>query len=292
MTIRPLAVLLLYCGTFALADVPPRAEAPVTFLPGRSIFPIVPANHEEPHLGLTKDIATSHMRLDIGSSMDLVNIRVSADSTTNIRAGADLFAFALSTSYNGLRLQIDALDGYFGGHIVYRNQREGSALLLRLRIMHLSSHLIDGHYDNDADAWIGGRKPLHFSRDYGEVTAGYLWQWNGAGVFAYGGFSYATLVRPSEQKRLNTLYGITAHTSRWTGGCFGKPLNLYVSEHFLLWGVDELSGTNGLEAGVKFGAWEGAGVRVFVSYHSGLEIYHQYSDVTAGEWGVGFELEP
>jgi hypothetical protein len=283
-------VLLAIFATPSLAGA--EGTSLFTFLPGRSIFPPIPANHEEPRLGIVKDIATSHMRLDIGGAMDIFNLRVTEDSTTNLRVGADFFAFALSTSHRGLRLQIDALDGYFGGHIVYRSQKKHSATILRLRILHLSSHLLDGHFNLDEGVWIDGRMPSPFSRDYGELTAGHLWHWSGSEIFVYGGFSYATLVRPSEQKRLNTLYGITAHASDWTGRCFAQPVHFYISDHFLLWGLGTLSGTNMVEAGVKLGEWDGSGIRVFVNNHSGLEVYHQYSDVRSPGWGVGFALDP
>jgi hypothetical protein len=285
--------IVILLGVFVVQTLADETGSPLfIFLPGRSVFPPVPANHEEPHLGLVKDLTTSHMRLDVGGSMDLMNLRVGQDSTTNLRIGADFFAFALSTSHRGLRLQIDALDGYFGGHVGYRRDMTRSALLLRLRILHLSSHLLDGHFDLDNKAWVDGRLPNPFSRDYGELTAGHLWRWTASELFVYGGFSYATLVRPLEQKRLNTLYGITAHTDNWTGQCFTRPVHFYFSDHFLLWGLVTLSGTNMFEAGVKFGEWDGSGIRVFVSHHAGLEVYHQYSDVKSNEWGLGFALEP
>jgi hypothetical protein len=289
---RSLSLVILLVSSIVHAMASDGDSSPFTFLPGRSIFPLLPANHEEPRLGIVKDINTSHMRLDIGGSLDILNIRVAGDSNTSLRVGADFFAYALSTSHRGLRLQIDALDGYFGGHIVYREQKARSAILLRLRILHLSSHLLDGHFDLDKNIWIDGRLPNPFSRDYGELTAGHLWQWNGSELYVYGGFSYATLVRPSEQKRLNTLYGMTAHTSNWAGLCFSKPVHFYFSDHFLLWGLGALSGTNMIEAGVKVGEWDGTGIRLFVGHHAGLEVYHQYSDVKSSGWGLGFALEP
>jgi len=158
--------------------------------------------------------------------------------------------------------------------------------------MHLSSHLLDGHFDLRTTAWIGGRLPNPYSRDYAEATGCYVWQWTSTELCVYGGFSYATLVRPSEQKRLNTEYGIAAHTSSLTGKCFGRPLHIYASDHFLLWGLGSLASTNMTEAGVKLGEWDGAGIRVFVSFHSGLQVYHQYADVTSSDWGFGFSLEP
>jgi hypothetical protein len=289
---RTFVLLTLYCAALTHAQPPDSGRSAFTFLPGRSIYLHAPASFEEPRIGLAKDVSSSHMNLDIGGGMDLLNIRVSDDSTSNLRVGADIFAYALSTSRQGLRLQIDAVDGYFGGHLVYRLQKAHTALLLRVRVLHLSSHLLDGHYDLNNNVWIDGRLPNPFSRDYGEVTAGHVWQWDSSGLVVYGGFSYATLVRPTTVKRLNTLYGVTMHTARWVRSCFGRPMNFYISTHLLLWGMGTLSSTNVAEAGVKFGAWEGEGLRVFIKHHAGLEVYHQYSDVKNNAISLGFCLEP
>ena len=289
---RSLAYLVLLCVSFMRAEDPADHPSAFTFLPGRTIFPEIPASYEEPRVGLTKDINSAHMKLDIGSAMDFVQISLRADSTQNLRFGADLFAYALVTSYEGLRLQVDALDGYFGGHVVYRMQLPQSALLLRLRVLHLSSHLLDGHFDLSNGVWRDGRFPNPLSRDYGEITAGYLWQRNSSEVFLYAGFSQATLIRPPTMKRLNTMCGVAAHTGDWVGSFAGSPVHLYAADHFRIWGLETLSGTNMLEAGVKFGEWNGAGIRIFISHHSGLEVYTQYFDMKSDDWGLGFGLEP
>jgi hypothetical protein len=232
------------------------------------------------------------MKLDIGGSMDFLGVRLRADSTERLRLGADLFTYALSTSYRGLRLQVDAVDGYFGGHLVYRFQWNSATLLVRLRILHLSSHLLDGHYDLATETWIGGRLPVPLSRDCGELTVGYLWQWGPSELFLYAGVNQATLIRPSTMKRLTSHCGVTAHTGSWAGPLLGVPVHLYAADHFALWGLESLSGTNILETGVKFGEWDGSGIRIFLSHHSGLEVYHQYFDVKTDAWGLGFGLEP
>lgn len=287
-----LVLLVLLCVSLMHAEGPGDRPSAFTFLPGRSIFPKNPASYEEPRVGMTKDINSSHMKLDVGSAMDFVQISLCADSSQKLRLGADLFAYALVTSYEGLRLQVDALDGYFGGHVVYRMQQPHAALLLRFRFLHLSSHLIDGHFDLSDSVWRDGRFPNPLSRDYGEITAGYLWQWNSSELFLYAGVSHATFIRPSTMKRLNTVFGVTAHTGDWTGTFAGSPVHFYASDHFRVWGLETLSGTNMFEAGVKFGEWNGAGIRIFLSHHAGLEVYHQYFDTKSDNWGLGFGLEP
>ena len=292
MNLKRTVLLAFLCQGFVYSQPADGNRSPCTFLPGRTIFPALPASFEEVRAGITKDVTSAHMKLDIGTAMDFLEVRLRADSSERLRIGAELFTYALTTSYQGLRLQVDAVDGYFGGHIVYRLQRPGSALLLRLRILHLSSHLLDGHFDLIRNVWIDGRLPNPLARDYGEITIGQLWQWTASEIFLYAGFSQATLIRPPTMKRLNMLYGVTAHTGNWAGTCFGAPVHFYISDHFSVWGLETLSGTNMLQAGAKFGEWNGAGISVFISHHAGLEVYHQYADVKNDAWGLGFGLEP
>jgi hypothetical protein len=249
------------------------------------------ASYEEPRVGIVKDGSTAHMRLDIGSSLELLEVRLRADSSERLRVGTELFTYALTTSYQGLRLQVDAVDGYFGGHVVYRLQQAHTAFFLRLRILHLSSHFLDGHFDLERKVWLNGQEPTPLARDYGELTVGHLWQWEASEFFAYGGFSHATLIRPPTMKRLNLLCGFTAHAGNWIGPLLGLPVHFYAADHFSMWGLETLSGTNLIEAGLRFGVWNGSGVRVFLSHHSGLEVYHQYFDVKNDDWGIGVGLD-
>jgi hypothetical protein len=89
----------------------------------------------------------------------------------------------------------------------------------------------------------------------------------------------------------NTLFGVVAHVSPWPGGVFGKPASVYLSDHYSLSGLSSLQGTNTLEVGLKMGVWEGSGVKLYISYHSGLEVFHQYFDLQRYDWGLGIALD-
>ncbi len=273
------------------AQTAPEAASHWTFLPGRPIFPTLPASYEEPRTGIIKDGSTAHMKLDIGSSLELLEFRLREDSTERIHFGAELFTYALTTSNQGLRLQVDAVDGYFGGHVTYRLQHSRSAYALRLRILHLSSHFLDGHYDLHQNMWLNGLEPTPLARDYGELTGAYIWGSTPAELMVYAGFSQATLIRPPTMKRLNVLCGFSAHTGNWIGPLFGSPVHVYAADHYSLWGLEMLSGTNMFEAGVKLGGWDSSGIRIFLSHHAGLEVFHQYFDTKDADWGMGFAFD-
>ncbi len=255
-------------------DIPERVG--FTFLPsGLLVKPLV-ANYQEPRVGVRKQIGSSRLKLDIGSTLDVVEYTISSEKSKRLRVGIDFFTFALSTSAEGHRLQIDAVDGFFGGHVSYRVAYDDANLSLRLRILHLSAHFIDGHFDNTTGTWKGGTLPIPFTKDFGELVGAYEIQFEAMSLLLYSGVSYSTLIRPDDIKRISTLHGFEIHTPNNFTNVFGRPLNLFLADHLSLVGIPSYIGTNNLEFGVKFGEWRGTGVRLYLSYFSGLTIFSQY----------------
>jgi hypothetical protein len=261
------------------------------FLPGGTLFPPPVSNLQEPRVGVRKELGSSRLKLDIGSTLDFLQYTFDEPSTMRLRVGAEFFTYALTTSAEGLRLQVDAVDGFFGGHILFRAEDGNRAYTVRLRLMHLSAHLVDGHFDTDSLRWKDGRLPIPFTRDFGELLGALTFPLAGASLTVYTGFSYATLVRPGDLRRLASLHGFDIHTSEGPGTLFGKPYELYGAYTLTLAGVPAYTGTNVLEGGVKLGRWSGHGIRLYVNYASGLEFFSQYYNERRSMWGAGFTLE-
>lgn len=260
------------------------------FLPGKLDLPPLTASYQEPRVGLRKEIATSKLKVDIGAALDVLEFRPSSDSTDRIRFGIDFFTYALSTNSEGLRLQIDAVDGYFGGHVSYVHDRTAaSRFALRLRLLHLSAHFLDGHFSNVTQTWKDNRAPIPFTRDFGELVGSNDFQLGKIIGKVYGGFSYATLVRPTNIKRIEVLAGFELHAT--TNMVFDKPFNLYLADHLGLRGIPAYIGTNNLEFGVKLGEWYSSGLKIYFSYYNGLEVFSQYYDVRREHWGIGFAFD-
>ena len=258
------------------------------FLPGRTLFSPLAANYLEPRVGLRKEISTSRLKLDIGSTFDLLEWSFSANRTEAIRLGIDFFTYALTTNAEGLRLQVDAVDGIFGGHVTYQNIEPQGTLSLRLRLLHLSAHFVDGHF-NKTGGFLDGRAPIPYTKDFGELVGAYSWNMESVTVMLYSGVSYATLVRPVEIKRIGSIHGLEVHKA--LGTALGSPFNIFLAENLTLAGIPEFTGTNNLEFGVKFGEWNDRGIKVFLSFYSGLEIFSQYYNVRRNQWGVGFAFD-
>jgi len=123
------------------------------------------------------------------------------------------------------------------------------------------------------------------------LIGAYELRWIGLSLELYTGFSYATLVRPVEIRRLSTIHGFQAHTTNILGTAFGKPYSLFLADNLSLVGIPSYVGTNNLELGVKLGEWSGSGVRFYLSYYSGMNVFSQYYNIRDQEWGFGFTFD-
>lgn len=286
---RFLLILVAFIGasTFPVIAQQQEIRSPFTFFPGRLLSPPLIASLQEPRVGFCKDVNTSRLKVDIGASVDVLEFRPAGDSLQRMRVGIDFFTYALSTNSEGLRLQIDAVDGFFGGHVAYINQlTDTRRLTLRLRLLHLSAHFLDGHFNNVTQTWKDGRAPIPFTRDFGELLGIYDHPYG----TLYAGLSYATLVRPTQIRRVEFHGGIELHAAN-IASVFGKPFNLYLAHHITARGIPSYIGTNNTEAGVKFGERKGGGLRIYVAYYAGLDIFSQYFDVRRNDFGAGMAFD-
>ena len=260
------------------------------FLPGGLNFMPLKANNQEARLGLLYYTSTTNLKVDIGNTVDLLSFE-SSDSKTRITAGIEFMTYAFSKSYAGKRLQISAVDGFFGGNFSYSSQFEKSKLLARFRIIHNSAHLVDGSYDADKDVWIDGKEPIPFTKDFWELTVAHQLQSENYLLKYYGGLSYAALVRPDELKKYNFNFGFEFAVPNIFGTVFSNDANIFLADHFYLDGTAKYSGSNQLMVGMKFGSWNKKGIVIYASYYSGRDMFSSYYDRKISKFGIGFFID-
>ncbi len=256
------------------------------FLPAETVFPPLLAHYQEPRTGLRKEIGSSRMKLDIGAMLEAVEYRFSG-STSRLQLGIDFFTYALTTNNDGFRLQVDAVDGFFGGHVTFATGNE-SEFTTRLRLLHVSAHFLDGHYDESTSSWKGGREPIPYTRDFGELIFAYKLDTLTSRI--YGGFGYATLVRPEDIERFTFHFG-AEFCRTFDATVFEKPFSAFAAYNLTVSGVPEYQGTSNLEFGLKFGPMRGTGIKIYASYYNGYEVFGQYYDVRTENWGIGFAFD-
>ena len=217
------------------------------------------------------------MKVAIGNALDVYEYHSGTDT---VRASVLFFAFALANDHRGYRLKIDAADGFFGIGFSYTGRTPWSA---RFRILHLSAHLVDGHYNDELGQWRDGKLPFPFSRNFGEVSAAYRLDVSGYTVRPYAGVAYAPIVKPVVIRKWSALAGWEVHAPGTT--------HLYLAHHFALAGTPTVIGNNTVEAGVKFGIWNARGLRLFVSYQNGWDTFGEYYNVRREAVSGGFAFD-
>jgi len=265
-------------------------EETFQFLPGTMLFVPITASWQEPRLGVRLELGSTRLKLDLGGALEFLEYRSPGSTPVRMRAAVEFFAYGLTTSANGLRLQVDALDGYFGGYVAARVPCGSNTLDFRLRIMHLSSHFVDGHLGGDFES-IDGRVPTPYTRDFGELVITPSFLLGPSEIHVYGGVSYSTLARPEDLARWGGLAGVEVWSAGLFGTVFGRPFSVYCAVHTQLEGIPQYSLTTNVEAGFKFGQRTSSGIRCYAEFFSGNNIFHQYYDQYTQYWGVGIAFD-
>ncbi len=260
------------------------------FLPSGLLFMPLKADVREARIGILYYTKTTHLKVDIGNSIDLLGFNF-PKSNMKFALGIEFMAYAYSTSYKGYRLQIDALDGFFGGYLSFAKKYESNRLLARLRIIHNSAHFVDGHYDISTGTWIGGRGPNPYTEDFGELTVMHEINFDKSVFEYYGGFSYSTLVRPPVLKRYKGLLGAQFAVKNLFGKVWDHDENIFIAHHFSINGVDKYAGNNETVLGIKFGSWLSKGISFYLSYYNGRDVFSSYYNRRVSRFGIGFSVD-
>lgn len=258
------------------------------FLPGGMNFLPLKANHQEARIGVLYHTATTNLKVDIGNNIDLLAYEW---DDSKLSTGIEFMAYALSTSYKGNRLQIDAVDGFFGGNISFTKKINKNKLAARLRIIHNSAHFVDGHYDLSTHQWIDGREPIPYTEDFGELTAAHVINESAFYLRYYGGFSYSTLVRPSDLKRYNFHAGFEFVLPDALGKIDEKDCGIFLANFTGSQGSNKYQLNQQTMLGVKLGNWEEKGILFYLSYYSGGDIFGAYYDRKISKFGIGFSVD-
>jgi hypothetical protein len=285
MIFRAFAALL-----FCLAAAPSPVVSQFEFLPEGHHFAPLKANIQEARIGVFTFLDAERMKVDVGNSIDLFGYR-SAARDLRVTAGIDFMAYAFTTGAQGLRLQIDAIDGFFGGNLTASLGPDSLCWTGRLRLLHHSAHLVDGHYSVPDQRWIDNRQPVAFTRDFGEFV---LARTDRPGAFrlrTYAGLSYATLVRPAAVERLSYLAGAEASTADLVGPLWSRPVNLFLAYQASLTSVGSYAATHQVQAGFKFGEWNGKGPALYVAYYHGRHMFAEYYNEPLSTIGAGFTVD-
>ena len=260
------------------------------FLPSGVHFLPLKANYEEARVGILYYPSDGKLKVDIGNDIDLLAFYFPNINST-LTLSIEFMAYALSRNYEQNRLQIDALDGFFGGNASFSKNYSDGKFISRFRIIHNSAHLVDGHYNVKLNDWIDDSKPIPFAKDFGELLLGYQFSPDFGSARIYSAISYSTLIRPLILKKWTGFMGFELSTNKLTGKFLNHETNLFIASHINLEGNPDYKFNYNNLLGIKFGEWNEKGVIFYLSYYSGSHPFSEYYYKRVSQFGIGFFVD-
>lgn len=237
------------------------------------------ANFIEPKAGFVFGLDENKIRLDIGTSQDIVHL---IDQDFTISFGADLFTYTRLRSTSDFKFPVETIDYLFGINAGYKKILCENEIGLRFRFSHISAHLVDGQYDEQESEWRDGRNPFVFSKEFVEIFPYYRIN----SFRFYAGLTYIFHIIPENIKKGIYQVGFDYYALPIATGVFTP----FVAYDFKLSGIETYSGNNIITAGVKFGKWNKKGFSIHFTYISGKSVHGEYYDLSENYTNIGFNL--
>lgn len=271
---KKLVLLIL----FILCSVTTFPQSLVTWFPSDINIQPFTANFIEPRTGFAFELGGQKIRLDIGRSQDIINIR---NENSTLSFGADLFTFTRLRAESEFHFPVETVDYLFGINSGYRVINQNSEYGFRFRLSHISAHLVDGQYDYKINFWRDGKSAITYTREFIELFPFYSYE----GLRLYMGLIYLFHRKPVDVGRGIYQAGFDYY---YTGF---KDIYPYVAYDFKLEEINKFSGSSILTAGVKFGNYYSRGLSLSVTYFAGKSIHGEYYNLNESYTTIGFNLD-
>jgi len=239
------------------------------------------SNLLEPRNGFMFALGEDWLRLDIGTSRDILQLKSGKET---ISLGADLFTFTRLRSNNNFKFPVETIDFFFGINGGFNKHDGDREYGVRIRLSHLSAHLVDGRYDVHSNEWVDDRDPFTFSKEFIELFPYYRI----SGFRVYLGLTYIFHIIPEIINKGIYQVGFDYFILPFSNG----SITPFVAYDFKLNGInDTYFGNNIAKLGVKFGSPLSRGFSVLISYISGKSIQGELFDLTENYLNIGFNLD-
>lgn len=252
-----------------------QAKNGFLLMPDNKVFPSLKANPFEARIGLQFYPSTGFFRIEAGHEINVLNYE---QNNIIFSFSPTFFIHGLGLNIKEKRLPIDVADGYFGFSLALADTNN---MKLRLRILHNSAHLIDGHYER-----YNKFESINYSKDFIELIISKIFN----SFTLYSGINYSLVIHPKSLGR----YGFLAGTQFYfdIGNNFlGNKILLFSSYNFSITSIPSYIGNNNVMIGIQFGDNKKKLLTIFISYYSGGNLFNQYYYKKEKQFSFGFNLE-
>lgn len=272
--------ILLLPFSVMLLNVLSIAQTKTDWFPsGLNIQPFT-ANFLEPKVGFHYLFDIEKVRIDIGTSHDLVGWQTEKHSYS---LGADFFTYTRARSEANFKFPVETIDYMFGINGGYKFSSAQIELGTRIRFSHISAHLVDGYYNTKTKGWLNEREPFVYSKEFVELI-GYYKTYS---IRVYVGFTYNFHIIPE-----NIIKGIIQSGFDYFPDLLKtSSFTTFFAYDFKLCGIEKYTGNNIVTTGIKFGEPTSRGISILVSYFSGKSVHGEFYELNESYITFGINLD-
>jgi len=264
------------CGSvsllvFCLAIFPLASSKALSL--GGLLFKPLTANVFEPRVGAIYEGGDNKLRLDIGTSFDFKRFDINERLKASV--GADFFTFTRLRSEGKFKFPVETSDYFFGVNSSFIYDFTDYRLSSRVRLAHISSHLVDG-LSKDG---VFDKKPFTYSREFVDLILAA--EKDGLRVYLGGSFIFSTIPDDVDKvvPQLGADYEIKIY--KFIGFSTGFDYKYYGSENV---------GQGAFQAGFKFRTSKSVSVFAACYYFDGLSAHGMSYDELDSYLGFGFQV--
>ncbi len=257
------------------------AQSETKLFPSELLIQPFTANTLKPKIGFDFQTGKNELTLNIGTSIDILQF---GKYEKKFSLGVELFNYTRLRQEANFHFPVDAVDYFFGINFGYKKiKSKRNNYGSRVRISHISAHLVDGRFNKKTNTWLDNKKPIVYSREFVEVISFYRFN----NLRIYGGVTYIFSIDPSnigqDQYQLGLDY--------FAKNLISKNLTPYFAYDFRLINLFSYTGNNSLEAGIKYGFANGKGVSLYLKYFAGYNIHGEYFNIREKYLAIGFNFD-
>ncbi|GAB5464757.1 MAG: DUF1207 domain-containing protein [Candidatus Kapaibacteriales bacterium] len=228
------------------------------------------------------------LRLDIGITYDLFDLY--DNEKVDIDFGTDWMVWTRLRSEGRFKFPVETSDYWFGINSTIRPKNLESDSWIkdwggRIRVAHISSHLVDGYTNRQEEEWSFIKTPLVYSREFVELS-GYISPLENLRLYA--GLNYIFSTIPDDFSLLIPQLGVDYRlpVSNLLSG-----LNIEAGYDGKIVGIGgDYSIQNSMQAGLLYLGEKGKGLFFGLYYYSGPSIHGMFFMDRDGYIGLGGQV--
>ncbi len=239
-------------------------------------------NPFEAKIGTQFTLNENKLQLDIGTAKDI--LRYYHSPNLHFGFGAEFFTWTMLKSESDFKFPVVTVDYFFGIYFSNLYRTESFTIRNRLRVGHISAHLVDGSYDVLTNKWNNNLLPFVYSREFLELSTSLDYDY----LRTYFGFNYLFHTIPSEEGKINFnlgsevfIYRLEELHSTIFIGLDLKLLKGYSAKY---------RADKNFTVGFHIGDKVQTGLRVYYQYYSGGNIHGEFSYQSDKRSSIGVNL--